>query len=186
MDAISMLMQEHQLILRALDGLDAFASEVAGGLEGKAELGRFARFIREFADARHHGKEEDILFVAMVAAGFSRDSGPIGVMLTEHAAGRGHLAVMAEKSAQVAPWNAADRHRVVDAARAYAELLRSHIAKEDAILYPMAQARLTEESLQKVNLACAAFEEKAVAAGGDALKELGRELVSRYVERGIS
>ena len=180
MDAIALLMQEHQLILRALGALEGFAARVADGLEDRAELGRFARFIKEFADARHHGKEEDILFEAMVAAGFPRNGGPIAVMLMEHAAGRAHLAVLVEKAGQAAPWTAADRHRVAEAARGYAELLRAHIAKEDGILYPMALARLGEEGLGKVNRDCAAFEEKAVAAGGEALKELGRELVSRH------
>ena len=69
MDAIELLMQEHQLILRAIDALDGFAGKVQGGLEDRQELAAFVRFIREFADARHHGKEEDILFTAMVAAG---------------------------------------------------------------------------------------------------------------------
>jgi len=181
MDAISLLMEEHQLILRALDALEAFASKVAQGGEDEAELGRFVRFIREFADARHHGKEEDILFEAMVAAGFPREAGPIAVMLMDHQAGRARLAAMAEKAGQAGPWTDRDRAVVVDAARGYAELLRDHIMKEDRILYPMAQQRLHEEALEKVNRDCAAFEEEQVAAGNDSLKDLARELVARHV-----
>ena len=45
MDAIDLLMQEHQLILRALDALDAFTVEMDGGVDDRAELGRFVRFI---------------------------------------------------------------------------------------------------------------------------------------------
>ncbi|MBK9032944.1 MAG: tetratricopeptide repeat protein [Myxococcales bacterium] len=38
---------------------------------------------------RHHGKEEDLLFEAMVEHGFSREQGPLAVMLHEHgSAGR--------------------------------------------------------------------------------------------------
>lgn len=180
MDAISLLMEEHQLILRVLNALDAFASEVARGAEDKAELGRFVRFIREFADARHHGKEEDILFEAMVAAGFPRESGPIAVMLMDHQAGRARLAAMAEKAGQPGPWTDRDRAVVADAARGYAELLRGHIMKEDRILYPMAQQRLHEEALEKVHRDCAAFEETQVAAGGDSLKDLARDLEVRH------
>jgi len=180
MDAIPLLMEEHQLILRALDALEAFASKVAAGGEYRAELQHFVRFIREFADARHHGKEEDILFEAMVAAGFPRQAGPIAVMLMDHEAGRARLAVMAEKAGQAGPLTAQDRSTVVEAARGYADLLRGHIMKEDQILYPMARQRLPDEVLKQVNRDCAAFEEKQIAAGNDVLKDLALELAKRH------
>jgi hemerythrin-like domain-containing protein len=180
MDAISLLMEEHQLILRSLDALDAFAGKVARGGGDPAELERFVRFIREFADARHHGKEEDILFRAMVAAGFPREGGPIAVMLMDHDAGRAHVAGMARHAGPAASWTGADRAAVVEAATGYTDLLRGHIMKEDQILYPMAQQRLHEEALAGVDRDCATFEARQVAAGADALKDLARELVERH------
>ena len=180
MNAIELLMQEHQLILRAIDALDAFAATVQGGAGEKSELGAFVRFIREFADARHHGKEEDILFAAMVAAGFPRHGGPIAVMLMDHEAGRAHVSTLARKADQPGEWSGEDRAAVVGAARGYAELLRGHIRKEDSILYPMARQRLSPEAMARVDAACVAFEEKQVAAGADAVVELGRNLVSRH------
>jgi hemerythrin-like domain-containing protein len=169
MNAIPQLMEDHQLILRALDALDAFVAKPPRGEEDKAELGRFVRFIREF------------LFVAMVAAGFPRDGGPIAVMLMDHEAGRAHVSVMAGKAGQAGPWTPQDRATAYAAASGYADLLRGHIAKEDEILYPMAQHRLHEEAMRRVDQECAAFEQKQIAAGGDALKELARELVARHV-----
>ena len=180
MDAIDQLMEDHQLILRSLDALDAFVARPPQGDEDKAELGRFVRFIREFADTRHHGKEEDILFVAMVAAGFPRQAGPIAVMLMDHETGRAHVSVMAGKAAQASPWTAQDRATAFAAARDYADLLRGHIRKEDEILYPMARQRLHEEAMRGVDRDCAAFEEKQIAAGGDSVKDLARELVARH------
>jgi hemerythrin-like domain-containing protein len=184
MDAIDLLMDEHQLILRSLDALDAFSADLARGGEDRAELTRFVRFIREFADARHHGKEEDILFKAMVAAGFPRDGGPIAVMLMDHDAGRAHVAAMAARAGQAGSWSDADRAAAVSAARGYTDLLRGHIRKEDQILYPMARQRLQEEALARVDRECAAFEERQIAAGADAVKALGRELVASHAPRG--
>ncbi|HEX9290217.1 MAG TPA: hemerythrin domain-containing protein, partial [Anaeromyxobacteraceae bacterium] len=113
MDAIETLMTEHRLIERACDALAAFADEVRRkSTDDKEELGRFVTFIREFADACHHGKEEDILFAAMVEAGFPRHGGPIAVMLMEHDQGRAHVRVLADLAAQAAPWSVEDRQRL--------------------------------------------------------------------------
>ena len=73
MEAIETLMAEHQQILGAIGALEVYAGEVRRGGGDAAELGRFVTFIREFADAHHHAKEEDMLFAAMVEAGFPRD-----------------------------------------------------------------------------------------------------------------
>ena len=180
MDAISLLMSEHRLIVRVTEALDVFAEEIERGLEDKAELARFARFIREFADARHHGKEESILFQAMIAAGFPRDAGPIGVMLGEHREGRERVAVLVERAAQNAPFSAVDRAEVVDASRGYASLLRGHILKEDQVLYPMARARLSSEVKAFVDHECALFEKSQPAGSGAELVELGEALIARH------
>ena len=52
-------------------------------------------FFRLFADACHHGKEEDLLFTELEAQGMPRDAGPIAVMLDEHAQGRALVRTMA-------------------------------------------------------------------------------------------
>ena len=70
-------MSEHRLIERTLDALAASPTRSACKAgDDKEELQRFVTFIRGFADAHHHGKEEDILFAAMVEAGFPRQAGP--------------------------------------------------------------------------------------------------------------
>ena len=180
MDAIELLMDEHQLILRALDALDAFVAKQVRDGDDRAELSRFVRFIREFADARHHGKEEAILFEAMVGAGFPRDGGPIAVMLMDHDAGRTYVAAMAGRAEQASPWSDGERQAMAEASLGYSSLLRGHIRREDQILYPMARQRLPEEVMRRVERDCAAFEAKHAAAGSDSLKALGRELVARH------
>jgi hemerythrin-like domain-containing protein len=180
MNAIDLLMEEHRLILGAIGALETFAGAVERGADDKAELAHFVRFISEFADARHHGKEEDILFEAMIAAGFPRQAGPVAVMLMDHDTGRGFVGELAQLAAGPTAWTAAERERVVAAARGYAGLLRAHIHKEDVILYPMARQRLSPEAMAAVDAACTAFEKERVAAGADEVKRLGQELVARH------
>jgi len=186
MDAIGTLMQEHRLIESAIDALSFYADELCrrqavGIAEDKAELGGFVTFVREFADAHHHGKEEDILFAAMVQAGFPRHAGPIAVMLMEHDEGRRQIAVLKGLVEQAAPWSDLDRARLLEAATGYAQLLHSHIHKEDAILYPMAEQRLAPEALEAVSAACERYELERGASGRPAeLARNAEELISRH------
>ena len=182
MDAIETLMSEHRLIERALDSLVAFADEVSRKTtDEKEELGRYVTFIRAFADAYHHGKEEDILFAAMVEAGFSRESGPIAVMLWEHDQGRAHVRALAGLAAQAGPWTAEDRQGLAEHANGFAMLLRQHIHKEDAILYPMAEQRLPRAVMARVCLDCEAYERRKIGSGEhERLRSLAEELTSRH------
>jgi len=182
MDAIETLMTEHRLIERAIDALVVFAGEA--GLEAtdeRAELGRFVTFIREFADGCHHGKEEDILFQAMIEAGFPRAGGPIAVMLMEHDQGRQQVAALKALAEQAVPWTAEDRRRLTEAAHGYANLLRQHIHKEDAILYPMAAQRLPPELMERVSRDCERYEAGKTGSGErERLHRLAEELVARH------
>lgn len=182
MDAIETLMNEHRTIERAIDALVAFADEVRRKTtDEKDELGRFVTFIRDFADACHHGKEEDILFAAMVKAGFPRKGGPIAVMLMEHDEGRAHVRELAELAVQQAPWSAEDRQRLAEHANGYANLLRAHIHKEDAILYPMAEQRLPPDVMHRVSVDCEAYEARKTGSGEhERLHRLAEELVGRH------
>jgi hemerythrin-like domain-containing protein len=124
--ATGVLRAEHQLILevasvleRAIDG---------GGTDGEA-LGDSVAFFRLFADACHHGKEEDLLFPALQAEGMPAEVGPIAVMLEEHRIGREFVGRMAESLPAAETAAGAE---FTDAARGYIDLIRAHIAKEAA------------------------------------------------------
>jgi hemerythrin-like domain-containing protein len=182
MDAIETLMSEHRVIERVLDGLVAFTDEVRRkGTTEKEELARFVTFVREFADACHHGKEEDILFASMLEHGFPRNGGPIAVMLREHDQGRHLVGVLRQHTEQQPPWTDSDRHEIAEVAAGFAELLRAHIHKEDAILYPMAEQHLPPEAMAAVGEACERYEADEARAGAhERLHALADELVSAH------
>jgi hemerythrin-like domain-containing protein len=182
MDAIETLMGEHRIIEHGIDALAAFADEARRRTaDEREELGRFVTFIREFADACHHGKEEDILFKAMVEAGFPSQGGPIAMMLAEHDQGRAFVKQLAELAAAEAPWSPEDRERLAEAAHGYAELLRQHIYKEDTVLYPMAEAQLPPQVMERVNEACERFEVEETGSGEhERLHRLAEDLAERH------
>jgi hemerythrin-like domain-containing protein len=178
------LMNEHRMIEKALDALVAWVAKLGAGNESddKAELARFVSFIRGFADAYHHGKEEDILFVAMVDHGFPREAGPIAVMLHEHDLGRTLVGVLDGLAQQPAPWSDDDRTKLGATAREFASLLRQHIQKEDQVLYPMARARLPAPVQEEMARRFQAFEEQQASKGEpERLRALADALVTAHI-----
>ncbi|MDE2485240.1 MAG: DUF2249 domain-containing protein, partial [candidate division NC10 bacterium] len=132
------LKDEHTLILQALDGLERkLAALEAGAAPDRAYFEKAVKFIRTFADQCHHGKEEDLLFKIMVNRGFPLQGGPIAVMLSEHETGRAYIRDMADAAAAIGSDPAA-ASKIIRNGRAYIQMLRPHIDKENMILYPMA------------------------------------------------
>jgi hemerythrin-like domain-containing protein len=174
-------MEEHRLIETVLEALEGYATAVEkGSVFERDDLARFVTFVREFADAKHHAKEEDILFAAMLANGFPREGGPIAVMLHEHELSRGYVRELADIAAGEGDWSEDTAARVAAAARSYTELLRDHIEKEDNVLYPMAQSVLPPDAMREVSERCEGVEQRHSQAGDTArLERLGAELAQR-------
>jgi hemerythrin-like domain-containing protein len=159
--AIADLMDEHEAILSAIQIMERMIAtiEKATSVDTK-DIHDFVGFLKEFADKCHHGKEEGLLFPAMIGAGVPDRGGPIGVMLAEHAQGRKLIRDMEESiSTDV------DRMKLAQAAREYANLLRNHIQKENTVLFPMAERVLAETQLEKLYEGFEEHEEKVIGQG---------------------
>jgi hemerythrin-like domain-containing protein len=141
--AIEILMGEHRLIEQVLGSLETYVVGIGDGLTPQRRtLADYATFFRGFADACHHGKEEDLLFRRMVERGFPRETGPLAVMLHEHVLGRARVATLRELGEVEGPLGAVEVQLTVESSQAFIDLLRAHILKEDGILYPMAERLL--------------------------------------------
>jgi len=149
LDPINKLVEEHRTILSVLEVFNYFARDiVSSNTCDKDQLGRYVKFIREYADKYHHAKEEDILFATMAENGFSQNVGPIAVMLHEHVEGRKYVQFLWEASREPGERTEDECRAVVSAIRGYADLLRAHIYKENNILYPMAREHLPKDIYQ--------------------------------------
>jgi hemerythrin-like domain-containing protein len=133
------LSAEHRVIEQVLRCLLEMASQAS--VTGKVDL-ESARtaltFLRTFADECHHHKEEDVLFPALARVGFGPDVGPVAVMLSEHQLGRAYIARI-ERAIQQASLGGMEAAKdFASGVRSYVDLLTQHIAKEDNILFPLA------------------------------------------------
>jgi len=139
------LMVEHGAVLGALDILEQVEHALgAGDAKAREHLDQLLDFLRGFVDRCHHGKEEEVLFPELERRGVRRDGGPIGVMLAEHEVGRGHVRAMSEALARLRRGEPDAVAAVREAARAYRDLLRMHIHKENNVLFPMADQVVPE------------------------------------------
>jgi hemerythrin-like domain-containing protein len=167
MNPIEELKTEHRAVeesLRILEGICA-RTEKQGGIPEPAHVDQLLEFFAVFVDTCHHGKEEALLFPALEAQGVARQGGPIGVMLAEHVAGRDHIQGMRRTLADFKGGRKAAASDFVQHARGYMGLLRQHIAKEDNVLFQIAEQRLPAEVKNDLTKGFERIEEEKVGRG---------------------
>jgi len=164
--ATAVLRKEHEAILRMLDATEELALQIDRGERVSSQtLTEVLEFFQLFADRCHHSKEEELLFPLLEQKGIPRGGGPIGVMLFEHNEGRlfiRQMEVSANACARGVHGGAAHWAR---AARCYVELLRAHIAKENNILFTMAERMLTDTEQQELAVGFERIEEEKMGTG---------------------
>ncbi len=183
MKAVQELMAEHRVIERAIRALTAYARSVANGSEEpRADLADLVDFLQGYADAYHHGKEEDILFRAMADNGMPVDGGPLAVMLAEHTQGRRLTASLSKIAEGRGAWSREQRRQLLFDATSYARLLNAHIQKEDRVLYPMATQMLPDDVWRQIDSEFSAFQSAPQRAEEAArFEQMAQLLVNRYV-----
>jgi hemerythrin-like domain-containing protein len=170
MTATAALREEHVVILQALEVLET-AAVVHGDGDARGQAwAALLDWFHDFADVRHHSKEERWLFPALEVAGMPRVGGPLAVMMDEHEQGRNLLRALREASAP--------RRPVL--ARAYADMLRAHIAKENDVLFELADALLDRGSVDVLLRAYASANEEQ---GPDFAPDRAAVALHRLAER---
>jgi hemerythrin-like domain-containing protein len=144
------LREEHQLILKVLGVLERVLEKGGSGDWDVDAMEECVAFFRLFADACHHGKEEDLLFPELQSRGMPRDEGPIAVMLLEHKQGRAFVGQMAGALEGARKGETEAQSSCEEAARSYLQLLRGHINKEDNVLFNMADFMVDRPGCQRL------------------------------------
>lgn len=166
MKATDELRAEHEGIGVMLRVLEAVAEKLG---EGEAvdpgDLDGMLEFLTVFVDRCHHGKEELHLFPALEKAGVPRENGPIGVMLGEHEEGRRLILRLREALDGLEPADAAGAESARRVMEEYVTLLDGHIAKENRVLFAMADARLDPGTDGELVAAFARLEQERIGEG---------------------
>ncbi len=151
MKATEVLKEEHKIIKKMLKILGRVCEKLEKNESVNLEhLENILDFIKTFADKCHHGKEEDLLFLAMEEAGIPKEGGPIGVMLYEHEIGREYVRNMADGISRYKNGDKGSIPQIIENARNYIRLLKDHIDKEDNILYVMADRHLSDKKQKEL------------------------------------
>ncbi|MBI3664078.1 MAG: hemerythrin domain-containing protein [Acidobacteria bacterium] len=146
---IQHLLQEHRAAEEILAALDALLDSVERERGWTRDRGdTFARVQRFIANdwLLHECKEDAILFPALV--GFlPSDVGPLDVLRGEFASITAEAGRLAQAGAALAPGDAPPKsfQNFLRAGRAFGQLLRDHIYKEDRVLFPMVARYLPAE-----------------------------------------
>lgn len=167
MTSIDLMMNEHKNILKMLAVMRKACESI---LEGKdicyEDFEQMIDFVRNYADAHHHGKEEKFLFKEMESHLGELGTKLIrGGMYVEHDLGRLYIKDLEEALERVRRGEYSSRLDVIAHTIGYANLLARHIAKEDEVVYLFGKRKLAPEVLEEVEHASLAFEDEASKQG---------------------
>jgi hemerythrin-like domain-containing protein len=171
------LRQDHQIVLKVL----GVTEKVAGRLERGDSvppklLENLAWFFGKFVIECQAGEEEDYLLPSLQKKDTPRDSGFPAALRRDHARARTLFQEMTDAVAGMKFGFAWAGGRWAKAARSFAELLRSHIDRENRTLLPMCEQKLTPE--EQIHLAESFKPHELRRIGADA-----REHLNKVVEK---
>jgi hemerythrin-like domain-containing protein len=148
---VEVLEAEHRVIQKMVAGMSLLAEQLEGGkLVDVPLLESIVVFLREFADRCHHGKEEALLFPALIRRGVPSHGCPIGGLTMEHQKGRVMVGELADAIRGYAAGEPPAREDLVKSLRALVAFYPNHIWKEDYLLFPLAGKVLTPEDQQEL------------------------------------
>lgn len=182
--ATAALREEHRLILRAVAAFEAMIEAAPTSGPDLDDVASCLTFFRLFTDACHHGKEEDLLFVALEEHGIPAADGPIAAMRAEHRHGRELVRRMTATLKGANNAEAVAHATLRRDAAAYIDLIRAHIDREDGGVFDLADEIVDGAAC---NTLCASYETVCARRfEGRSLADLERTaetLIARYPGR---
>ena len=181
-EAIEILMDEHRLIEQVLGSLETFAFNLQNGADADRQtvkdFGDFFSWLRRQVPPRQRR-----------GPAFHQDE-PVRVPRRTTARWRscspsmrkgGPMWASSSRSARERPLSPSERDAIIEHALAYIPLLRSHIIKEDNILYPMAIQAIPQAEMDAMLAEFKASEQTTEGEGEhDRFRAMAQALAQSY------
>jgi hemerythrin-like domain-containing protein len=165
MKATQQLQDEHEGIKIMLGILNQICKQLeAKGSLNEEHFENILEFLKVFVDKCHHGKEESLLFPALIAVGVPEE-GPIATMLHEHEMGRHYVKAMGETYTIYAAGDKPSSKGIIQNAHGYISLLKDHIEKENTVLFVIADSHLSENKQDELFEGFEKLEEDRIGIG---------------------
>lgn len=133
---IALLMIEHRQIERMMPVLREEARRARAGEVDAGRIDALVDFIRTYADRCHHGKEEDILFVAMQGKPLPPETqSTMGRLIEDHKVSRENVRTVVEANRRYRLGEAGALADMASALERLANLYPDHIAVEDKAFF---------------------------------------------------
>lgn len=165
MKATQQLRDEHEGIRVMLNILEKVCEKLEKtGVVEREHFEGILEFLNIFVDKCHHGKEEDLLFPAMIAAS-GEAIAPAAAMRTDHDKARGYLGEMSRAYAPFLQGEALSSVGIIENAGAYVWLLRDHMGKENDVILEVADRTFSDEQQNALFEGFERIEEERIGRG---------------------
>lgn len=175
LSCIDHLIQEHRLILRSVYVLQAMAEQAhTGKMPADEDVDKLLDFLKRFADDHHQGKEEAVLFPCLRQA-TTGPSNALRMMMFEHEQ---------ERSLVRGLEDATRTHKNEDFAYyggRLAEILSTHIHKEDHILFTLVERTISKDTDAQVTQEMSAYDESLPPATREEMNRIVNDLEWKYL-----
>lgn len=163
------LRAEHVLIDRVSASLRSFAAARARGEGDPSDGAAFRRFLRLWAGAWHHAREEETLFPALAEkAELALARGPLAAFVEQHRDMAAQIDAF-DPLLDRAALTEEEGRRLVALATAYTAELGRHIDAENSVLIPESEVRLAQANVLELRGREPSREELAARAEGERL-----------------
>ena len=146
---LAQLKEEHKGLYAMLDGICSLVEKIENDEEIAVNFAELRNKVSEFKAVLdpHSEREENVLF-PMMGAYIGTTSGPIAVMEYEHDQAKEYIRSFLEKSETVQTSDD-EMKNVNDLAKNAYLILTEHFAKEENVLFPMAERMLSDEEKEE-------------------------------------
>lgn len=167
MKAIELMIKEHDNVLRMIKVIRKYCYKVLKDENiDYRDFYKIIAFIKNYTDAHHHAKEEDVLFKIMgEEIPKLANNGAITGMLIEHDMARLYISNLEKALEEYEKGKDEARLDIIANAISYGDLLARHIDKENNVIYKFAEKMLSDETKKEINRLSREIEEAAEKEG---------------------